>query len=96
MAFPFYTGDGKVCLTIGRTNPNIVLLKNGTVIDKWSWRDLPSFEEIKAEHFKDRPAVELKPVTDEMFVVGENVVPKIISSKEPYNEFFLQDSIGEM
>ena len=94
MAFPFYTGDGKVCLTIGRTNPNIVLLKNGTVIDKWSWRDLPSFEEIKAEHFKDRPAVELKPVTDEMFVVGENVVPKIISSKEPYNEFFLQDSIG--
>ena len=95
MAFPFYTGDGKVCLTIGRTNPNIVLLQNGTVIDKWSWRDLPTFDEIKAAHFKDRAAVELKPVSDEMFMVGENVVPKIINSKEPYNEFFLQDSIGE-
>ena len=95
MAFPFYTGDGKVCLTIGRTNPNIVLLKKGTVIDKWSWRDLPTFDEIKNKHFKDRAAVELKPVSDEMFVVDENVLPKIINSKEPYNEFFLQDSIGE-
>lgn len=95
MAFPFYTGDGKVCLTIGRTNPNIVLLQKGTVIDKWSWRDLPTFDEIKNKHFKDRAAVELKPVSDEMFVVDENVLPKIINSKEPYNEFFLQDSIGE-
>lgn len=95
MAFPFYTGDGKVCLTIGRTNPNIVLLQKGTVIDKWSWRDLPTFEEIKNEHFKDRAAVELKPVSDEMFVADENGLPKIINSKEPYNEFFLQDSIGE-
>ncbi len=95
MAFPFYTGDGKVCLTIGRTNPNIVLLQKGTVIDKWSWRDLPTFDEIKNKHFKDRATVELKPVSDEMFVVDENVLPKIINSKEPYNEFFLQDSIGE-
>ena len=94
LAFPFYTGDGKVCLTIGRTNPNIVLLQNGTVINKWSWRDLPTFEEIKSEHFKNRAPVELKPVTDEMFIVGESVVNKILNSKEPYNEFFLQDSAG--
>ncbi|HRF78409.1 MAG TPA: DoxX family membrane protein, partial [Chitinophagales bacterium] len=38
-AFPFYTGDYKVCLTIARTNPNVVLLKEGVVIDKWAWRD---------------------------------------------------------
>lgn len=51
-AFPFYTGDYKVCLTIGRTNPNVLLLKEGTVVDKWSWRDLPDFAEIKQKYFR--------------------------------------------
>ena len=95
LAFPFYTGDYKVCLTIGRTNPNVVLLKGGTVVDKWNWRDLPSYEEIKKEHFPSRVGKAPEPETDEMFRVGENVVPKIINSTEPYNEFFLSDMSGK-
>ncbi|MFI5171848.1 MAG: BT_3928 family protein [Chitinophagales bacterium] len=93
-AFLFYTGDGKVCMTIGRTNPNIVLLKNGTVIDKWSWRDLPSFAEIKSKHFPERKPSELRPITNEMFYTGENVAQKLRAGKEPYNEFFMVDSTG--
>lgn len=93
-AFPFYTGDYKVCLTIARTNPNVVLLKEGVVIDKWAWRDLPSFEAIKKEHFADRKPTELIPITNEMFGIGVPVVEKIAASTEPYNEFFLQDSTG--
>jgi len=93
-AFPFYTGDYKVCLTIARTNPNVVLLKEGVVIDKWAWRDLPSFEAIKKEHFADRKPTELIPITNEMFGIGVPVGEKIVASTEPYNEFFLQDSTG--
>lgn len=29
------------------SNPGLILLKKGVVVDKWSWRDIPSFEEIK-------------------------------------------------
>ena len=93
-AFPFYTGDYKVCLTIARTNPNVVLLKEGVVIDKWAWRDLPSFEAIKKEHFADRKPTELIPISNEMFGFGVPVAEKIAASTEPYNEFFLQDSTG--
>ena len=93
-AFPFYTGDYKVCLTIARTNPNVVLLKEGVVIDKWAWRDLPSFEAIKKEHFADRKPTELIPISNEMFGIGVPVAEKIAASTEPYNEFFLQDSTG--
>lgn len=93
-AFPFYTGDYKVCLTIARTNPNVVLLKEGVVIDKWAWRDLPSFEAIKKEHFADRKPTELIPISNEMFGIGVPVAEKIAGSTEPYNEFFLQDSTG--
>ena len=93
-AFPFYTGDYKVCLTIARTNPNVVLLKEGVVIDKWAWRDLPSFEAIKKEHFADRKPTELIPISNEMFGIGVPVAEKIAASTEPYNEFFLVDSTG--
>ena len=93
-AYPFYTGDYKVCLTIARTNPNVVLLKEGVVIDKWAWRDLPSFEAIKKEHFADRKPTELIPISNEMFGIGVPVAEKIAASTEPYNEFFLQDSTG--
>ena len=93
-AFPFYTGDYKVCLTIARTNPNVVLLKEGVVIDKWAWRDLPSFEAIKKEHFADRKPTELIPISNEMFGIGVPVAEKIAASTEPYNEFFLADSTG--
>jgi uncharacterized membrane protein YphA (DoxX/SURF4 family) len=29
------------------SNPGLILLKKGVVVDKWSWRDFPSFEDIK-------------------------------------------------
>jgi hypothetical protein len=93
-AFPFYTGDKKVCLTIVRTNPGVVLLKNGTVIDKWSWRDLPSYAEIKNEHFDNRQPKQLTPITNEFFGEGANVAEKILNSATPYNEFFLADMDG--
>lgn len=94
MAFPFYTADYKVCLTIARVNPNVVLMKEGTIIAKWAWRDLPSFEEIKKTYFPERKPTELIVISNEMFAPGIQVSAKLRDAEEPYNEFFLQDTVG--
>ena len=50
--YPFYTADDILLKTIVRSNPGIVLLKNGEVIMKWHYKQLPAFEEIKKEYMK--------------------------------------------
>ncbi len=49
-AFPYYSCDATTLKTIIRSNPGLVLLKGGTVIDKWHHNDLPSFEELKSTY----------------------------------------------
>jgi len=51
-AYPFYLADDILLKTIVRSNPGILLLKDGAIIDKWHYKKLPSFEEIKAKHIK--------------------------------------------
>jgi uncharacterized membrane protein YphA (DoxX/SURF4 family) len=51
-AFPFYTSDEILLKTIVRSNPGIVLFKDGTIVDKWHYKQVPSFEEIKAKYIK--------------------------------------------
>lgn len=46
-AYPFYSADDILLKTIVRSNPGIVLLKDGKVVQKWHYKHLPSFEEIQ-------------------------------------------------
>lgn len=46
--FPFYNTDGTALKTIIRSNPGVLLLRDGYIIEKWPFRSLPSFEEYKA------------------------------------------------
>ncbi|MDC1221922.1 DoxX family protein [Salibacteraceae bacterium] len=48
--YDYLTADGTMLKTIIRANPGVVLLNKGTVLAKWHFNDLPSYDEIKAEY----------------------------------------------
>jgi uncharacterized membrane protein YphA (DoxX/SURF4 family) len=50
--FPFYNVDETALKSMVRANPGILLLKDGVVIAKWHWRDLPAYEDVKKEYLK--------------------------------------------
>lgn len=45
--YMFYSTDEITLKTIVRANPGIVLLKKGTILNKWHHRNLPDIDEIK-------------------------------------------------
>ena len=45
--YPFYVVDATALKSVVRSNPGLVLLKNGVVVDKWSWRCFPKYEDLK-------------------------------------------------
>jgi uncharacterized membrane protein YphA (DoxX/SURF4 family) len=47
-AYEFCTTDETTLKTITRANPGILLLLKGTILDKWSYRDAPSPNVLKA------------------------------------------------
>ena len=46
--YPFCLTDGTVLKTVIRSNPGMLLLKDGVIIRKWSHNDLPTIEEEQA------------------------------------------------
>lgn len=51
LPFKFYTNDATSLKTILRPGPGLVLLKDGVVIGKWQWNDIPSVETFENKYF---------------------------------------------
>lgn len=47
LAVPYYFSDGTVLKTIIRSNPGLILLKDGVVKGKWHFNDVPTIEKVK-------------------------------------------------
>ncbi len=47
--YPFLAGDEIMLKTIVRSNPGFMLVKNGTIIGKWGFRDFPLLEEVDSQ-----------------------------------------------
>jgi len=45
--FPFYLMDDVEMKTMIRSNPGLIHLKDATVMNKWSWKSFPTFDEIE-------------------------------------------------
>lgn len=49
-AFDYYFADATMLKTMIRSNPGLMLLKKGTVVDMWHHNDLPPFDEVSKKH----------------------------------------------
>jgi len=49
--FPFYTMDETVLKTIIRSNPGLVLVKEGVIKGKWHVNDIPTYKELDVQFF---------------------------------------------
>ncbi|HTX87502.1 MAG TPA: BT_3928 family protein [Bacteroidales bacterium] len=45
-AFEYYQADDVVLKTMIRSNPGLILLKNGKVLGKWHYRDIPEYSDL--------------------------------------------------
>jgi len=51
-SFEFYNADDVILKTMIRSNPGLILLKDGVVIEKWAFRDFPEWNEVREKYFR--------------------------------------------
>jgi uncharacterized membrane protein YphA (DoxX/SURF4 family) len=49
-AFDYYNSDDVVLKTMVRSNPGLILIKDGIVMAKWAYRDFPSYQEVRERY----------------------------------------------
>jgi hypothetical protein len=65
LSYPFFAGDEIMLKTIVRSNPGFMLLKNGTILGKWGYRDFPSLDQLDP-HWSELIGNASAPMDEEM------------------------------
>ena len=50
--YEVYNADDIVLKTMIRSNPGLILFKDGVVIDKWHYHNLPDFQTLKEKYLE--------------------------------------------
>ena len=50
--YDFYQSDERELKTIVRSNPGLILMKDGVVKGKWHYRNIPAYEEVNKEYLQ--------------------------------------------
>ncbi len=53
LVMEIFYADGIPLKSMVRANPGMLLLKNGTVVNKWHFHNLPSYDELAAKYFQN-------------------------------------------
>jgi uncharacterized membrane protein YphA (DoxX/SURF4 family) len=53
-AFKFYSADDVVLKIMVRSNPGLILIKDGKVLEKWHFNDFPSYTEVKKKYIQQQ------------------------------------------
>ncbi|MES3018571.1 MAG: BT_3928 family protein [Bacteroidota bacterium] len=53
LVMEIFYADGIPLKSMVRANPGLLLLKNGTVIDKWHFHNLPAYDELADKYFRN-------------------------------------------
>jgi uncharacterized membrane protein YphA (DoxX/SURF4 family) len=77
----FYYSDATPLKTAIRNNPGVILLKEGYVVDKWSYRDIPALGEIVAK----------MPKYDAQLVKYKKKTPPSLPKGKTMEEYFAKE-----
>jgi uncharacterized membrane protein YphA (DoxX/SURF4 family) len=53
LMFEIFYADGVPLKTMVRANPGILLLKNGTVVNKWHYHSMPKYDDLVKKYFQE-------------------------------------------
>ena len=71
-AYSFFNTDEITLKTIVRSNPGIILLKNGTILAKWHHRNIPSKEDILKDFIENQEYKKEATDKEEVLALFEN------------------------